>query len=37
MKKNVIKIVLAIIIIILCVVCYDVLNNNEVIEIASYL
>ena len=40
MKKNVVKIVLSIIVIILCVICYDQINNKEnnpIIEIAYYL
>jgi hypothetical protein len=34
MKKDVIKIVLVIVAIILCVLFYDKINNNEIIEIA---
>ena len=37
MKKDVVKIVLAIIIIILCVLCYDKINSNSITEIAYYL
>lgn len=37
MKKDVIKIVIAIIVIILCVLCYNKLNNNTVTEIACYM
>lgn len=37
MKKSVVKIILAIIVIILCVLCYDKLNDNTVTEIAYYL
>lgn len=34
MKKDAVKIVIAIIVIILCVICYNELNNSNVVEIA---
>lgn len=37
MKKDILKIVIAVIVIVLCVVCYEQLNNNNVIEIAQYI
>ena len=35
--KNALKIILAIIVIVLCVLCYEFLNNDNVVEIAYYL
>lgn len=37
MKKDVLKILIAIVIIVLCVVCYEQLNNNNIVEIAQYI
>lgn len=37
MKKNVLKIITATIIIVLCLICYNSLNNDTVIEIACYI
>lgn len=37
MKKDVVKIVLTIIVIILCVLCYDKLNNNNIVTEIAYL
>lgn len=38
MKKDIAKIVVAVIVIILCVLCYDKLNNNNIVtEIAYYV
>lgn len=34
MKKNVVKIVLSVILIILCVLLYEKLNDNTIVEIA---
>lgn len=36
MKKNVIKLILSIIVIVLCVIFYDVLNKENIIEIAGF-
>lgn len=37
MKKDIIKIVLAIIVIVLCVICYNKINGNTITEIAYYI
>lgn len=37
MKKDILKILIAIVIIVLCVVCYEQLNNNNIVEIAQYI
>lgn len=34
MKKNLVKIILAIVVIVLCVLCYNMINSEEIIEIA---
>ena len=37
MKKDVLKIILAIVVIVICVILYNKINTNEVVEIAYYI
>jgi len=37
MKKDILKMLIALVIIVLCVICYEKLNNDSIVEIAQYI